>query len=286
MKAEPFALFQASVVPPGVTEAFFVSPPIPKRDVGGEMANMIEYPVFLHWSTGGILILLAGYWLDRCFGDPVYPFHPVRLIGQWIAFLDAIADQVKWRSRVSGVLLVLLSCALPLGGYAVLNRLCGGFPPLRYILDLGCVYTFLALGDLLHHGQQVAQALKIGDCQTARHWTGFMVSRDVDRMDEGAMVRAVVESIAENLNDGVIAPIFWFVLGGVPALIVFKVVSTLDSMVGYRDERYQHFGWASARLDDILNFLPARMTYFLIALAAFILPGYSWRSGLRTGWFQ
>jgi adenosylcobinamide-phosphate synthase len=138
-------------------------------------------------------------------------------------------------------------------------------------------YSLLALGDLIAHGRRIAGAAASGDIAAARKAAGMLVGRDTDRMDAAACNRAAVESLAESLVDGVLSPLFWLVLFGLPGLILFKIASTMDSMVGYKDERYLHFGWFGARLDDVLNYLPARLCLLLIALFSAVVPGYSAR---------
>ena len=123
------------------------------------------------------------------------------------------------------------------------------------------LYSLLALGDLLHHVRRIESAVRAGDLPGARLAVSALVGRDTDRMDGGACRRAAVESLSENLTDGFVSPVFWYVLAGLPGLVIFKVVSTMDSMVGYKTPRYLRFGWCGARLDDVMNFVPARVTW-------------------------
>ena len=123
------------------------------------------------------------------------------------------------------------------------------------------------------------------DLDAARQAVSALVGRDTDRMDGAACRRAAVESLSENLTDGFVSPVFWYVLAGLPGLVLFKVVSTMDSMVGYKTPRYLRFGWCGARLDDVMNYVPARATWLVIAALAAVFPGYSgrkaWTVGLR-----
>jgi adenosylcobinamide-phosphate synthase len=130
---------------------------------------------------------------------------------------------------------------------------------------------------LIHHGRRIARAAESGDIGAARRAAGMLVGRDTDRMDAAACNRAAVESLAESLVDGVLSPLFWFAWLGLPGLILFKIASTMDSMVGYKDERYLHFGWFGARLDDVMNYLPARLCLVLITAFSALAPGYSAR---------
>ena len=123
------------------------------------------------------------------------------------------------------------------------------------------------------------------DIGAARQAVSALVGRDTDRMDGAACRRAAVESLSENLTDGFVSPVFWYVLAGLPGLVLFKVVSTMDSMVGYKTPRYLRFGWCGARLDDVMNYVPARATWLVIAALAAVFPGFSgrkaWTVGLR-----
>ena len=156
---------------------------------------------------------------------------------------------------------------------------------IAWIVHALLVYAFLALGDLLHHVRRIETAVRRQDIGAARQAVSALVGRDTDRMDGAACRRAAVESLSENLTDGFVSPVFWYVLAGLPGLVLFKVVSTMDSMVGYKTPRYLRFGWCGARLDDVMNYVPARATWLVIAALAAVFPGYSgrkaWTVGLR-----
>jgi adenosylcobinamide-phosphate synthase len=140
-------------------------------------------------------------------------------------------------------------------------------------------YTTLATRSLHVETKKVLQALEAGDLERARRELSLLVGRDTAHLDEPEILRALVETIAENISDGVIAPLFYLGLGGPAWAMTYKAINTLDSMVGYKNERYRHIGWASARLDDLANFFPARLAGLMIALSSFIL-GKSWRDSL------
>ena len=131
----------------------------------------------------------------------------------------------------------------------------------------------------------LSRQFALGDLPRARVGVSALVGRDTERMDGPACRRAAVESLSENLTDGFVSPVFWYVLGGLPGIVLFKVISTMDSMVGYKTPRYLRFGWCGARLDDAMNYVPARLTWLVIAALAAVLPGYSarkaWTVGLR-----
>jgi adenosylcobinamide-phosphate synthase len=154
-----------------------------------------------------------------------------------------------------------------------------------WLIHAFIVDSLLALGDLLRHVWTIEAALRAGDLPLARSAVSALVGRDTDRIDAGACRRAAVESLSENLTDGFVTPVFWYALGGIPGLVLFKVVSTMDSMVGYKTDRYLRFGWCGARIDDLMNYVPARLTWLVIAAVAATLPRYSgrkaWIVGLR-----
>ena len=152
---------------------------------------------------------------------------------------------------------------------------------LRVAVHAFVVYSLLALGDLLRHVWRVERALAAGDLDGARAAVGALVVRDADRLDAAACRRAAIESLAENLTDGFTSAVCWYAVGGVPGLVLFKVASTLDSMVGNRTPRYLRFGWAGARLDDVMNYVPARLTWLLLAVTAAAMPGCSAAGALR-----
>src|SRR5207342_1161092 len=122
---------------------------------------------------------------------------------------------------------------------------------------------------------RIEAAVRADDLTRARTAVGALVGRDTDRLDGGGCRRAAVESLSENLTDGFVSPVCWYLLAGLPGLVLFKVVSTMDSMVGYKTPRYLRFGWCGARLDDVMNYVPARLTWLVIALVASILPSFS-----------
>lgn len=230
--------------------------------------------------------------LDLLFGDPQYRLHPIRVAGQVLAAAESVLRRFGLDGRIGGFLLFLVLAAVCGGGaWAVSGglRQCGealGIPGGGWALDwlwqafLG--YSLLALGDLVHHGRRIQRAVDRRDLAASRVAAATLVGRDVDKMDFAACNRAAVESLAESLCDGVIAALFWFALLGLPGLIIFKVASTMDSMVGYKDARYLHFGWFGARLDDVMNWLPARLCVALIAVFAAFVPGYSARAALAV----
>jgi adenosylcobinamide-phosphate synthase len=151
------------------------------------------------------------------------------------------------------------------------------FNSLAWIVHTFILYSLLALGDLLRHAWRVEDALTHKDLGAARHAVAMLVGRDTDRMDSAACRRAAIESMSENLTDGFVSALFWYGLAGLPGLVLFKVVSTMDSMVGFKTAEYLRFGWCGARLDDAMNYLPARFVGGLIAAVAVAVPACSAR---------
>lgn len=204
--------------------------------------------------------LVLGMILDAVFGEPRAVWnrvaHPAVLIGRAIKWCDDRFNGGDMR-RIKGgmVLLGLLIAALTLGW--VLQAM-------GWIVEMLVVAVFLAQKSLIEHVRAVADGLRLS-LADGRFAVGMIVGRDTGSMDTSAVARGAIESAAENFSDGVLAPVFWFLLAGLPGLLAYKVVNTADSMIGYRNARYAHFGWAAARLDDLLNLIPARLTGLAIA---------------------
>jgi len=156
-------------------------------------------------------------------------------------------------------------------------------PWLGWAAHVFLLYSLIALGDLLHHVWRVERALASNDLPAAHAAVANLVGRDTARLDAAACRRAAIESLSENLTDGVTSPVFWYAIMGIPGLVLFKVVSTMDSMVGYKSERYLRFGWCGARLDDAMNYAPARVTWLLIGIVALVWPGCSAGKAWRVG---
>ncbi len=234
-----------------------------------------------------ILSPLAGALaLDLLLADPRSPWHPVRLMGRMIA----AADQSRVRSRLRGLALALgLPALWALAGWATLWSVERSFgPAAAWAASAVMIWLCVSVKDMIRHVRAVSDALNRGDLEAARGAVGMVVGRDTARLDMGGVSRAAMESLAESLCDGVVAPLFYAALGGAPAALAFKALSTLDSMVGYKRQPYLDFGWASARLDDLANYLPARISAALLAgLAAFKGRGLgAWSAAWKGGPLQ
>ena len=215
--------------------------------------------------------LLAGVALDLMLGDPRWLPHPIRALG-WFA---TVAERF-WRStgiplRVAGVFFWF--SVVGVAGFTVWLTLPWA--------NVYWIYALLACRDLDVEACLVIRELEREDLPAAREKLSRIVGRDTEMLQEPEILRATVETVAENLGDGVIAPLLFLAVAGPVGMAVYKAMNTLDSMVGYRDERYREFGWASARLDDLANFIPARFTAVLIWLAA-LMPGFHMRRAFRT----
>ncbi len=221
-------------------------------------------------------VLGAALLLDLAIGDPAYGAHPVRLLGAAVQRVEAGLRRIGAAGYAGGVCLALVVATLAIAlTSAIVVAADRGPAWLALAVHAFLVYSLLALGDLLRHVWRVERALAAGDLAAARGAVGALVVRDADRLDAAACRRAAIESLAENLTDGVVSAVCWYAIGGVPGLVLFKVASTLDSMVGNRTPRYLRFGWAGARLDDVMNYLPARLTWLLVAATAAAVPGCS-----------
>jgi adenosylcobinamide-phosphate synthase len=207
--------------------------------------------------------------LDLLFGDPRWFPHPVIAIGRLINLLERGLRRALLNERLAGILLLLLVVVISAGTTWLLLRAIASLLPLAgWIAAIIVSSTCLAARSLHSESARVASALLAGDLPAARRNLSFIVGRDTDRLVEPEIWRAVVETVAENTSDGIIAPLFWLTIGGPVAAMAYKGVSTLDSMVGYKNQRYLYLGWASARMDDLLNYVPARLSALLLIMAA------------------
>ncbi|MDA8415392.1 MAG: adenosylcobinamide-phosphate synthase CbiB [Desulfobacteraceae bacterium] len=214
-------------------------------------------------------ILASAMLLDLALGDPRWLPHPVVLIGRLITTLDTTFDRIGAHQRAAGVaLLVLTAGSAGAAAWLIIRGSLHLHPLAGFLASVIISYTCLATRSLHRESALVADALAAGNLVEARRCLAHIVGRDTAELDEGGIWRALVETVAENTTDGIVAPLFWLTATGPVGGMVYKAVSTLDSMVGYKSERYLRFGWASARMDDLLNFIPSRLTALLMILAA------------------
>jgi len=219
--------------------------------------------------------LLLGYIADLIFGDPYWFPHPVRAIGSFISSFERILRGITHTAisqKIAGFILAGVTVVISYGVVWWLLKFALSINiSLFHLLDIFFIYTVLATKCLGDEAKKVYNFLRDGDINNARSALSYIVGRDTDRLDIQGICRAVIETVAENTSDGIVAPMFYLFLGGAPLSMAYKAVNTLDSMVGYKNERYINIGMASARLDDIANFLPARITAFLMVIASFLL---------------
>lgn len=224
---------------------------------------MMPPPFFNHLEVP--LMILAAVLLDRLLGEP-RRFHPLAGFGllahraEKIFYGAASATPAMRYARGIAAVAVLLVPFVLLAALAQRNDIFGALFPILVL------YFAIAPRSLREHAEQVAAAFSAGGLPDARQQVGLMVSRDTSQLDESGISRAAVESVLENGNDAIFAALFWFVLAGAPGVLLYRLSNTLDAMWGYRNDRYNYFGWAAARLDDVLNFIPARLTALSYAL--------------------
>jgi adenosylcobinamide-phosphate synthase len=231
------------------------------------------------------LVVMLAFFLDLIAGDPQWSFHPIRIIGKLIVFFERCLPKL-FRNKLSEKKIGLLLClgvisivyagtyCIVYGAY-LLNVYCG---LLVYILLVYFTISLKALGDA---ALRIQKSIADGNDNDARLHLAQIVGRDTGKLNREEIVRATVETVAENTSDGIIAPLFYLMVGGAPLAMTYKAVNTLDSMVGYKNEKYIHLGWASARCDDLVNYLPARITGFLLFLSA-LLYQKDWKNSWVT----
>lgn len=233
-----------------------------------------------------IEITLA-YMLDIIFGDPRWLPHPVKGIGWMIKNMEAPLRRAIKNERMSGVALAVVVIGVSWSlAFIIINLASSLNRYLGYAFSIIFIYSSIAVKDLAVESMEVYRPLEKKEMALARKKLSLIVGRDTDNLEPREVVRATVETISENIVDGIISPLFYAIIGGAPLAIAYKAVNTLDSMVGYKNERYKYFGWASARIDDWANFIPARLTLFFVPLAS-LLAGKdalnSWRIARRDG---
>ena len=214
----------------------------------------------------------AGLLLDLLFGDPVWLYHPVRLIGNWISWAERQLRKVcgSHLMAAGGVLWVMTALMAFLIPFALLALAGWLHPALRFLLETFWCFQILAARSLSSESRKVYEKLKESDLPGARRAVSMIVGRDTEKLTEEGVTKAAVETVAENTSDGVTAPLIYMMIGGAPLGFLYKAVNTMDSMLGYKNDRYLYFGRIPAKMDDIFNYIPARITGLLMTAAAFL----------------
>ena len=228
---------------------------------------------------------VGGVCLDFLFGDPVWLYHPVRIMGNVISLLEKAVRKISRNSK-SGLLIgggllwglvIILFTGIP---YGLLEILKSKNEIAAFLLEMFWCYQLLAAKSLKTESMKVYKKLQDSDLEGARKAVSMIVGRDTANLDCEGITKATVETIAENTSDGVIAPLFYMLIGGAPLGMLYKAINTMDSMLGYKDEKYLYIGRIAAKMDDVVNYIPARISAIMMVLAAF-LCGLDWKNGWK-----
>ncbi len=224
------------------------------------------------------LVLMLAFLLDIAIGDPRWLSHPVRIMGKAIARAEAILRRSGTMDRFKGILLVII-IVIPV--FLITRFIVEILLDYSRSSDLSFLISCLLLGylasttiavrGLIDSARGVIEPVKVGDIDSARDNLSMIVGRDTKNLSVKGILKATIETLSENLSDGIIAPLFYLAIGGLPLAMAYKAINTLDSMVGYKNDKYKDFGWASARLDDIANYIPARLSGILIVIASLLI---------------
>ncbi|MDO9555560.1 MAG: adenosylcobinamide-phosphate synthase CbiB [Atribacterota bacterium] len=219
--------------------------------------------------------IITAYFLDLIIGDPYWLPHPVRIIGKVIEYLERTLrknNQNQQTEKIKGIILTVITVGLSYFIIYFLIYTAGIISPgLKFAFSSFFIFTTLSTKNLGEEAFSVYRALEEDNLELARERVSRIVGRDVNDLDKEEIVRATIESIAEGTVDGIISPLFYAVLGGAPLAMAYKAVNTLDSMVGYKNKKYLQFGWFSAKLDDLVNSIPARISVLLIPVASLLV---------------
>ena len=231
-----------------------------------------------------VIKIWIAYVLDLIFGDPQNIIHPVQIIGKMINIGEKSLLGKKYKSDrkykfFAGMILNITVISLTYGITYLIHRTSEN-SIIFTVAEIYLMYTVFSINSLAREGNRVYNILKEGNIERARKDLSYLVSRDTETMDEKMIIRSTMETISENTVDGIVAPMLYMFLGGLPLSMTYKAINTFDSMVGYKNEKYMDFGKFSAKLDDVVNFIPARITGILIVIASMIL-GYDYKNSLK-----
>ena len=231
-----------------------------------------------------VIKIWIAYVLDLIFGDPQNIIHPVQVIGKMISsgekfLLGENSGLSRKYKFFAGMMLNITVISLTYGITYLIHRTSEN-SIIFMVAEIYLMYTVFSINSLAREGNRVYNILKEGNIERARKDLSYLVSRDTETMDEKMIIRSTMETISENTVDGIVAPMMYMFLGGLPLSMTYKAINTFDSMVGYKNEKYMDFGKFSAKLDDVANFIPARITGILIVIASMIL-GYDYKNSLK-----
>lgn len=232
-------------------------------------------------------LLIGAFILDRIIGDPNVSWHPVVLIGKYISFVESWllkAQDSGARKRVNGLLLLIIVVGTVYTITELFTKAAYfNFGSWGIVFEMLCISFTISPTALAKAGREIATYLACQDMENARLKVGWIVGRDTANLDESEVSRATIETIAENITDGILSPLFFALIGGAPLAFAYRAVNTLDSMVGYKNDKYLDFGRFSAKFDDVCNFFPARITGLLVVVASAIL-GYNYKQAWAIMW--
>lgn len=221
-----------------------------------------------------IIACFIGYILDLIIGDPYWIYHPIRLVGNLISLCEKLFRKITNSFKglyIAGIFLVIIVCGISTGIVFVLNNF--AYKTNLYLglaVDSIFCYFILATKSLKTESMKVYDKLAEKDLEGSRKAVSMIVGRDTQNLSEAGVIKATVETVAENLSDGVIAPLFYLMIGGSTLGTLYKAINTMDSMVGYKNDKYLYFGRTAAKLDDVVNFIPARLSALLLILGSLL----------------
>lgn len=232
-----------------------------------------------------LLSIYTGYALDLIIGDPYSFPHPVRFIGKLISFVEKQIRKITTSDKglkIAGFFLWFVVVGVTLGSTSIVLRLFQFNKVAYFLVNSILIYTTLATKCLKDESEKIYKVLKTGDLDKSRIQLSYIVGRDTTNLSEKEIVRATVETVAENTVDGIIAPLFYGFIGGAPLAMAYKAINTLDSTVGYKNDKYYYLGFASAKIDDIANYIPARLGVLLLSIGS-LFVGFNFKDALKIG---
>ncbi|SDH09341.1 adenosylcobinamide-phosphate synthase [Alteribacillus persepolensis] len=234
----------------------------------------------MSWVILHLLAVTAAYVMDRLFGDPKTAVHPVVLMGKLIQFGETRLNQGRFR-KGKGIVFCLISAAFLLA--AAIAFTYGAYSVsiwLGVLFEAVIIWLMIGGESMVKQAVSIYESLSNSNLSNARTQTGMIVSRDTSQMEESGIIRAVLESIGENISDSVTAPLFYALIGGAPLAVLYRYINTSDAMLGYTSQRLKQFGWASARFDDVLNLIPARITAAVMTVSVWKIKAATWQEAV------